>query len=94
MPESWETQLDELEHRVGALLEGRLDDFAPWAPPSALPPLPSELAPRAAVLVSLQREALTQLESERIRLAGELSSASHRSAGIRDNPAVYFDSVG
>jgi hypothetical protein len=93
LPETWEAQLDELELRVLALLEGRLDDLGPWTPPSGLPPLPAELAPRATALLDAQREALGHLESERIRLLAAMSSARRRTAGVPEKQAVYFDAT-
>ncbi|BDZ45103.1 hypothetical protein [Naasia aerilata] len=93
MPDPWVAQLDELELRVIALLEGRLGDIAPWAPPTGLPPLPADLAPRASALLDAQREALGHLESERIRVLAEMSSARRHTAGVREERAVYFDAT-
>jgi hypothetical protein len=93
LPDAWVAQLDELELRVIALLEGRLDDLGPWAPPAGLPALPAELAPRAMALLDAQREALAHLESERIRVLADLSATRRHSAGVRQERAVYFDAT-
>jgi hypothetical protein len=89
----WADVLDDLERRIDACRAGDLGEMAGWEPPSGMPALPRELTDRAAALAVAQRDVLTELESERARIAAELSAARGPSRQPDHGMGVYFDAT-
>ncbi len=105
MAESWESVLDQLESDL-ALAEAALADEpglaapgvttampAAWLPPSALGPLPSELAARAHDLAAAQVELAHRLERAR-RRAGRHLAALHAVPPAEQPVSFFVDAQG
>lgn len=94
--DAWTMVLEELErgHQDGTQHEEQGNDVDHWTPPAGLGPLPAELAPRAAALVTALTEAASRKAAARDEIARQLAGVRAVPLAADAGDPVYLDTSG
>ena len=87
----WAELLAEFERRA---VDAPRSDPSPWSPPRQGPPLPAELAERAAAVLAAQNRTIAQLQAQEQKLRSQLRALDKLPQAFHGDTPVYVDAIG